>query len=247
MPAGARPDTSAPMLTTRMSTHTDRVALAWRVVPVVFALFLVANIGALVLLGSLGGKASGERVSLRWQSSCAAQALPVMQSRGESLGLGEPEWAVSGDTITLTATMPGLDDDATAVPALLGAPGELELRLDGRVLATRSDLVSARLELDESGMPLTKLTFSPEAGERLSAEVDAAPQGEIVFLLDGVEIARRPNSVKVNEHQLRVLPGEGMTRERFRRATDWAIVLDHGRLPCGVGAATAGAEGAGTW
>ncbi len=223
-----------------MSTSQDRVALAWRVVPVVFALFLVANAFALVVLGSLGGRASGERASFRWQSSCAEQAMPIMQTRGESLGLGEPEWAAQGDTITLTATLPGLDDDATAVPALLAAPGELELRLEGRLLATRDDLVSARLELDESGMPLTTLTFSPEAGERLSAEVDAAPQGEIVFLLDGVEIARRPNSVKVREHQLRILPGEGETRVRFRRATDRAIVLDHGRLPCEVSGSPTG-------
>lgn len=232
MPIGPRPITSA-----SMSTSQDRVALAWRVVPVVFALFLVANIIALVVLGSLGSKARGERVTLRWQASCADQALPIMQSRGESLGLGEPEWALSGDTITLTATLPGLPDDAVAVPALLSARGELELRTEGRLLATRQDLQSARLELDESGMPQTTLTFVPEVGERLAAEVDAAPQGEIVFLLDGVEIARRPNSVKVREHQLRILSNEGETRERFRRATDWAIVLDHGRLPCGVSVA----------
>ena len=211
-----------------------RVAVAWRVAPIAFALFIGLNVVALVVLGKLGGQAEGPRLRLSWRSACAAQALPVMQERGVSLGLGNPRWQAQGEQITLEATMPGLPDDRTAVHALLARRGLLEVRLGARVLATHEDLASARLEHDDAGMPFDQLTFEPEVGQRLAEAVEAAPDGELVFLLDGEELARRPNSIKVLAHQLKVTAGEGTTRERMRRATDRAILLVHCALPCEV-------------
>lgn len=209
-----------------------RVAVAWRVVPIAFALLLGVNVVALAVLGRMGGQAEGDRVQITWQAPCAAQALPVMQERGTSLGLGDPRWSVQGERITLVATLPGLEDDRQSVPALLGRPGLLQVKLGDQVLATHLDLDRARLELDDSGMPMTQLTLQPEVGERVAQAVELAPEGELLFLLDGEELARRPNSIKVLDHQLKVIPGEGTTRVRMKRATDRAILLDHGALDC---------------
>lgn len=209
-----------------------RVAVAWRVVPIAFALLLGGNVVALAILGRLGGQAEGERVLITWQAPCAAQALPVMQERGTSLGLGAPEWSTQGQRLSLVATLPGLEDDRSAVPALLARPGRLEIKLGDQVLATQADLASARLELDDAGMPVTQLTLQPEVGQRVAAAVEAAQDGELLFLLDGEELARRPNTIRVVDHQLKVIAGEGTTRVRMRRATDRAILLDHGALAC---------------
>ncbi len=215
-----------------MSEADGRVALAWRVLPVLFALLLLGNVGALVLLGSLGGRARGERVELLLSGPCLGPARAHLQARVESLGLGSPEWVDEPRGLVLRATLPGLPDDRSAIPALLSAPGELAVLSEGQVVATRADLASAHLELDESGMPVNTLVFHPEPGERLARLVEERPQGELVFLLDGEEIARRPNSVKVTEHKLRIYPGEGETRDRMKRATDRSIVLGNGPLPC---------------
>ncbi|MCK6507258.1 hypothetical protein L6R53_28445 [Myxococcota bacterium] len=209
-----------------------RVAVAWRVVPIAFALLLGGNVLALVILGRLGGQAEGERLRMVWQAPCAAQAEPVMRERGTSLGLGDPRWSVEDEQITLVATMPGLEDDRSAVPALLARPGLLEVRLGDQVLATHRDLASARLELDDAGMPVTQLTLQPEVGQRVADAVEAAQDSELVFILDGEELARRPNTIRVVDHQLKVIAGEGTTRVRMRRATDRAILLDHGALDC---------------
>jgi len=211
-----------------------RVALAWRVVPIAFGLFLAINVGALFLLGHLGGRPAGTRLSIRFTTSCGTQALPVLQARAERIGLGTPEWTTDPQGIGLVATMPGLDDDATAIPALLARRGLLEVRHGDTVLATQADLTKPTLELDPAGMPYDQLTFQPEVGEALTQAVAGDPKGELVFVLDGEELARRPNSIQVEGYQLKVIAGEGKTRLRMRRATDRVILLGTGPLPCEV-------------
>ncbi|NOY26977.1 MAG: hypothetical protein GXP62_13995 [Oligoflexia bacterium] len=216
----------------RLRDDQGRIALAWRVVPIGFALFLAANVGALAMLGYLGGRAGGSRLVITWHTGCAAQTLPIMQQRAESMGLGKPRWTTTSDQISLVATMPGLPDDATAVPALLGRSGQLRLRMGDQVLATQADLTAASLEMDEAGMPYTQIVLSPEAGQKVAEAVDANHKGELVFDLDQEELARRPNTIAVEHDKLKIIAGVGKTRDRFRRATDRAIILGHGALPC---------------
>lgn len=216
----------------RLRDDKGRIALAWRVVPIGFALFLAANVGALAMLGYLGGHAGGSRLALTWHTACAAQSLPIMQQRAESMGLGDPRWTATGDQISLVATMPGLPDDRTAVPALLGRSGQLRLRMGEQVLGTQVDLAAASLEMDEAGMPFTQIVLSPEVGQTVAEAVAANHQGELIFDLDGEELARRPNTIAVENDKLKIIAGVGKTRDRFRRATDRAIILGHGALPC---------------
>ncbi len=211
-----------------------RLALAFRALPVVFALFLAVNVLALFLLGRMGGTASGQRLQVEFQASCAEQAAPLIQARADAMGLGDPEWTVSGDRIRMVATMPGLPDEDTAVPALLAQPGHLEVRSGDHVLATDDDVSDAGVQLDEAGMPYTDLTFLPDALGRLKEAVDGNPDGTLDFYLDGQLLAQRPNTIHVTDESLKVIAGVGTTRERMRRAADRAFVLDHGPHPCPV-------------
>lgn len=218
----------------KLTKADGRIALLYRAVPVVFGLFLVANVVALFLLGSLGGRASGDRLEIRFTSTCADDSATVIQHRVDAMGLGEPELAVQGDTVHLVATMPGHDDDRSAVPAVLARPGHLEIKHGDTVLATEADLAEVSVALDEGGMPFDELHLQGEAAARLAQAVEADPQGSLLFVLDGEVLAERPNSIKILEDKVKVTAGEGDTRFRMRRAADRAIILDSGPHPCPV-------------
>ena len=220
-----------------------RLAMAFRSVPILFGLFLLANVGAIVLLGRCGGRARGERLAIEFQAPCGSQAADVLRARVEAMGLGRPEWTVEADRVRLVATLPGLDDDRTAVPALLARPGRLEVRGPAGVLATEADLVEVRVELDEGGMPVDQLVFASEAAARLAAAIDADHAAFLVFVLDGEELARRPNTIRMEDNALRVISGDGPTRDRMRRAVDRALLLKSGPLACPVTVASVEAAG----
>ena len=95
--------------------------------------------------------------------------------------------------------MPGLPDDRTAIPTLLARPGALELRTNGETVATRADLVQARLRLDESGLPITDLVFAKTTIERLSAAFAADPEGTTTIALRdfGIDYNLGPASTDV--------------------------------------------------
>lgn len=224
----------------KLTQADGRIALIYRAVPVVFGLILVANVVALYVLGRMGGTARGDRVEIVFTTACPTDAAAVIAARVDAMGLGEPQQQVQGDTVRLVATLPGLDDDRTAVPALLAREGRLQVRHGDQVLATEADLSGVTVALDESGMPYDELSFQGEVATRLAQAVDADPKGELVFLLDGEELARRPNSVKILDEKVKVTAGEGITRDRMRRAADRAIVLDSGPQPCPVSVASVG-------
>lgn len=215
-------------------------AMLFAAAPVVFALLLLVGGGTVVLLGTLGGEARGERLEVRFGVPCASgsgepvrAAAELLAARAESIGLGEPIWSVSGDEITLVATMPGLPDDATAMPTLLARQGALAILRGDEVLAGRGDLEQVALRLDDAGLPVADLLLSSGAADRLREAIAADPDGELAVTVDGQAPTRRPNSLPLKGNHL-LLPGEGATAARMRAATDHAIVLGQGPLPCAL-------------
>jgi hypothetical protein len=137
-----------------------------------------------------------------------------------------------GDQLRLVATMTGYEDDRTAMPALLGRRGLLEVTHGDEVVLTQDDVEKAYLRLDESGMPFTHLELASEPGDALNTVTVGDPEGELVISMDGEVLAVRPNIDSVKNRELKVLAGDGMTRLRMRRAVDRALLLEHGPLPC---------------
>ncbi len=211
-----------------------RLALAWRVAPILLVLFLAANAAVLFVLVQRGGSASGERLQVDFAVECGQAAADVMAARADAMGLGDPQWTVRDGHITLIATMPGLDDDRTAVPALLARPGVFEVRSHDDVLVSRADLMDAGLTLDESGMPYVAVTVTPDALDRLQQAAAADPEGTLDFMLDGERISARPNRMELADEPLRVIVEEGSTRDKMRKSADRAFVIEHGPQPCDV-------------
>jgi len=201
--------------------------------PLVLATVLMIATATLAVLAWLGGTADGDRVRLRLEGSCAAEALPIVQARAEAVGLGAPELAVADGALELTATLPGLDDDATAIPRLLSRRGWLEVRQGTTVVLDRSAVTEASIRLDETGAAYTWIEVPPEPLAALQAVLDDDPNGELTFYLDDEVTAVRPNSRGTKDGGLRIVtPGEILPAARMKVAADTSIVLAHGPLPC---------------
>lgn len=201
------------------------------VAPLVVAGGLVAATLALVVLAIRGGQAEGDRVDIQFDT-CAA-AAPRLAARAHAIGLGDPQAGASGGRVTLSVTLPGLDDDRVAIPALLAAPGLFEITSEGAVLATHEDITLAQVQLDESGLPYTWIELDAEPLAAVTAAVDADPHGQLIMRLDGVVVAERPNTRDVADGGLRIVDGgELVSRDRMRRSVDRAILLSEGPLPC---------------
>lgn len=203
--------------------------------PLVLATVLMIATATLAVLAWLGGTADGDRVRLRLEGSCAAEALPIVQARAEAVGLGAPELAVADGALELTATLPGLDDDATAIPRLLSRRGWLEVRQGTTVVLDRGAVKEASIRLDETGAAYTWVEVSPEPLAAFQAVLDADPDGELTFYLDDEVAAVRPNSRGTKDGGLRIVtPGEILPAARMKVAADTSIVLSHGPLPCAL-------------
>lgn len=203
--------------------------------PLVLALLIFLSVGLFALLTSLGGTARGERARITVRSACAPQWSSLLLARAQKLGLGEPSVATSGEEAQLTATLPGLEDDAQAVPQLLSAPGvfavygapSADSAPSGSPLATQADVEEVYLQLDVSGHPYAEVHLQPLAAGRLQS----AGQPVLLFLLDGalVDTYEGPDPLA---GPLELHPALDTTRDEVRRVSDWIVLLSTGPAPC---------------
>lgn len=214
--------------------HHKRMSMAFRAIPIVFAFVLAANVGLLYFLGGRGGSADGDRVEIVLATSCAQSAAPLVMARVDAIGLGDPELDTAASPLRLRATLPDMPDARTHIPALLARRGALRVLHGEAQVASSEDMLDSVLTLDEGGMPFNQLSFRAEAVTAIQAVLDQDPDGELVFLLDDEELARRPNAIHMKDGALKVAAGTGVTRERMLRATDRQILLTNGPLPCDV-------------
>ena len=201
--------------------------------PMIFAALLLFAIGTLFLLALRGGEATGARVEITL--AACPDALPIVEARAGAIGLGDPVLTPTDAGGALVATLPGLEGDEALIPALLAAPGALELRAGDAVVATTADLTVAQVRLDESGLPYTWIELRPAPLKALTDAIAADPEGTVDIWLDGARVAERPNSRSVADGGIRVVDvGEMPGTDRMRRAVDRSILLSHGPLPCAV-------------
>ena len=206
--------------------------MVFRAAPVILAVLFAGSIATLAFLSWRGGTASGDRVAMTFVGACPVDTWqPFVAARARDIGLGDPDVRSDGAVVTVTATLPGLHDDRTAIPALLAREGKLEMRLAERVLATRADLVSAAPSVDEAGQPYALLTFTTEAAARIA---EAGDGHDMTTLVDGEPRAAWMSTDTLKTQSVRLLEGGADNHERMRRAADDAIVLSRGPLPCDV-------------
>ena len=127
------------------------------------------------------------------------------------------------------ATLPGLEGDEALIPALLAAPGALELRGDA-VVATTADLTVAQVRLDESACP-TWIELRPAPLKALTDAIAADPEGTDIWL-DGARVAGGQFK-SVADGGIRVvdvgeMPGTDRTVGRSTGPSCWAMVCLRG-------------------
>lgn len=210
-------------------------------VPLVFS--ALALVGALLALLKLdeGRPATGERVTLHVKTACAPPTGAVMLRRAAAVGLGDPVLVEAPDGLALTVTLPGLDDDRATIPALLTAPGKLEVRAAGRTVATEDDVSGTALNMDASGSPYAEIAMN---GLALTELREATKDGgRFTVLLDGATLLDATFDA-VRDEKLRLTPDRSTPGAQMRAVADWTILLSSGALPCPVTAMTLAAPSA---
>lgn len=207
-------------------------------IPLVFS--AIALVGALYVFRHINQQhaASGERLTLRLEGTCAAEARDVVYRRAELIGLGEPALQVEAAAVVLTATMPGLPDDRQAIPALLARRGDLQISAAAGPLATADDVASATVNLDTSGQPYAEVALNPLAAARISEALRAGASLDVA--LDGAVIVHQEGG-DLEGDKLILSPPDGEPRARMRQAADWAILLSAGSMPCALTVASVAA------
>lgn len=216
-----------------MSDPAPQASPAKRALMAIPLVISVLALGVALYLAFLAPKeraATGARATLRFQTACPAEAGAVILKRAAAIGLGEPALRTTADGLELDATLPGLPDDRTAIPALLARPGKLELRVGDTIVATEADLgAGVELNMDLKGEPYAAIPLMAGAGKRF-----AAASGPVKMTLDGELLLDEPGNAPLKDDRLRASPQGKDNAEKMRRAADWGIVLDSGPLPCPV-------------
>ncbi len=208
--------------------------------PMLLAGFLVFSLIGLFVLTRIGGEASGERVEMRFASSCPAELAPVILSRAQEMGLGELRVDTQGEQVRVLATLPGLEDDVTAVPQLLSAGGVFgiyqaesvesapDLAVLGEPLAVQGDITNVWYQLSLEGHPVVQLELQPNALLRLQERSKPA----LLYILDGQVVETWDFEEGPDEDTVQLQPELLRTQDEVRQAADWVILLRSGPTPC---------------
>ncbi len=204
--------------------------------PMVLAGFLIISLIVLFVLTRIGGVAEGERVEMRFESTCAAELAPVIENRAQEMGLGELRVDVQGQQVRVVATLPGLDDDQTAVPALLAQPGVFEIYQaetleslpEGDPLAGQEDITNVWYQLSLEGHPVVQIELQPNALLRLQGR--SAPI--LLYTLDNLVVETWDFEEGPDKDTVELQPELLRTEDEVRQAADWVILLRTGPTPC---------------
>lgn len=215
-------------------TPRTKSAQIFMAMPLAFGALLMVAVGILALLVWRGGVATGPRLAIALQGECAAEALPTIEQRIASMGLGDPEVATVAGGVSVIVTLPGQDvgHEQATIPRTLGRAGVLSV-LDGETpLAEAITIEGAGLQLDENGVAMAVVELPRETARQIGTYVHDHPDGVLTILLDGEVVAQRPNTALLETTELRIIGEQTAPRDRMRAAADQIIVLQHGPLPC---------------
>jgi len=197
-------------------------------VPIVFIGAMMFAVAMLFVLTRTGGDATGERVLIEFDSACADAAQPLIAARAEQIGLGDPGWPSSA---VLTASLPELTDARSTIPALLARQGLFSLtNEEGTEVLDNTAIEEIAIDLDNAGMPNTLIKLRPHA----LASIGDSTAEYLTPSIDGEARAANRRTAIQNEGFVTLDSGTGRTADRMRKAADWAIILEHGPLPCPV-------------
>jgi hypothetical protein len=205
--------------------------------PLGMTALLLGSVGALWLSADRLRPAKGEPATITWSSACAEAWVPVANERAQLVGLGDLSVTSQGDQVVVKGVMPGLDDDATAIPALLTAPGELAVYAaesvtdapEGRSLVGTVDVTSAYFTIGFSGHPLVELQVQPNALDRMHQRETTS----LVYTVDGFPGGGFYEEEGSGPDKIEIQPQGLMTKEaEVRMATDWLIWMTSGPAPC---------------
>ena len=204
-------------------------------VPVVSILLVGGLWVGMAVVGNAGRDADGPEVT--FTVTACPEALPLVRSRAEAMGLDVTAWRPTSAGATLPTRLPAAERSQALIAATLTAPGHLVVRPaeGGAPLATEADLVEATAYLPFLDAPKVQAVLTPDAGKRLKAHMQGHPDGSLALVLDDEVVTTRRN-MPPEEH------GE-LTLDRIDAEDDFArmdfaafagIVLSHGPLPCVV-------------
>jgi hypothetical protein len=199
--------------------------------PISFAGLLVIAVTALLYLIWKGDTASGEYVKMEFVGACIEEAKPIVVSRVQQVGLGNPEYQVEGNRLTLSAVLPSIQNAKVTIPKLISRRGILEIRHNNTVILKNSDVLSSKLRLDESGMPETLLNLDSNSIVEMQKYLDQFPNDQSEVWLDDEFLIYRPNSIKVGD-EFRLVSEETKPKLRMQQSVDFVILLTSGILPC---------------
>lgn len=196
--------------------------------PIVFLGALGLAVAVLFGVTRFGSStASGDRVTIAFNSSCMDSAIPLLTARAEQVGMPS---TFNGEA--MTTTLPAIDNARTLIPGLLATPGVFAVSdPTGTAVFNNKHIDEVAIDLDEAGMPMTLVKLGAGARADLKSmdgSVDLTPSVDGVSF-EGLTIADLQEEAVVTLHS-----GEGITAERMKRAADLAIILQHGPLPCAV-------------
>lgn len=200
-------------------------------VPLVAIVATFVAYAVLVRAGLTGRPASGEAVELRFLA-CREASAPIV-ARLADMGL-DAKVAPSPGGFTVKVVLPSDPAVAASIPITLVSPGHLEVRAGDDVLATNVDVVSAEPRLDLRMASYVVLRLAEAAAQRVTDAVRASPRGVLTLRIDGVDVATQQNTTPIARGEVEFAPHVDDDAVRMRTIAAWAVVFDHGPLPCVV-------------
>jgi hypothetical protein len=203
----------------------------------VAVLLTFAAYGGLVWSGMRGRPAAGPEAVLRFEG--CHEAIGPMVERLEDMGLTATVRPAER-SFAFLVVLPSDPAVAASVPATLAKPGKVEITAGGTVLATNVDVTEAVPRLDLRMASYVVVRLSPAAADRVAAAQNADPGGALTLRVDGTEVATQRNSDPTARGELEFAPRTDDDAVRMRTIAEWAVLLDHGPLPCPVVPAASG-------
>lgn len=201
--------------------------------PIAFAAAILLGYVVLFGVGSLGIAASGERVTITFDT--CADAHELVKARVDMMGLGEPEWSADGDALTLTATLPDTPA-ADGIPATLARAGTFEVRAgtdkQGELIVGHDGILKAEFSTKELGNPLIIVKMTRQAHKDLEAWMEAHNTEQITVWVDEEPILSRPAEPPFRRQEIDIRAEGEDGQLNMTRAVNWALVITHGPLPC---------------
>ena len=156
----------------------------------------------------------------------------LVDANGIVLGEHYKGSSLTEDGISIETQLHASPNVEQTFPALIAQVGTLAIKSESSTLATREDVKSVTLELNESGVPYVSIVFYENAHQALAEHVSSHPDGQLAIYLDETLAVHRPNSAKIPEDEFKIISDSGDSRAMSLAAANRALLLKHGPLPC---------------